>query len=109
MMPVLQHIYQQMTEPKWVISMGACASTGGVFDAYATIQGIDQFMPVDVYVPGCPPRPETLIEGIMAIQRIIDTDGLPPAGRRRPLQIAIEPSYKPVPQPTPITIGGRPV
>jgi NADH-quinone oxidoreductase subunit B len=63
MMPILQHIYQQMTEPKWVISMGACASTGGVFDAYATIQGIDQFMPVDVYVPGCPPRPETLIEG----------------------------------------------
>lgn len=109
MMPVLQHIYQQMTEPKWVISMGACASTGGVFDAYATIQGIDQFMPVDVYVPGCPPRPETLIEGIMAIQRIIDTDGLPPAGKRRPLQIAVEPSYKPVPQPTPITIGGRPV
>ena len=81
MMPVLQHIYQQMTEPKWVISMGACASTGGVFDAYATIQGIDQFMPVDVYVPGCPPRPETLIEGIMAIQRIIDEDGLPPAGQ----------------------------
>src|ERR687896_722061 len=62
MMPVLQHIYQQMTEPKWVISMGACASTGGVFDAYATIQGVDQFMPVDVYVPGCPPRPETLVE-----------------------------------------------
>ena len=80
MMPVLQHIYQQMTEPKWVISMGACASTGGVFDTYSTIQGIDQFMPVDVYVPGCPPRPETLIEGIMAIQRIIDEDGLPPAG-----------------------------
>ncbi len=77
MMPVLQHIYQQMTEPKWVISMGACASTGGVFDCYATIQGIDQIMPVDVYVPGCPPRPETLIEGIMAIQRIIDENGLP--------------------------------
>jgi NADH-quinone oxidoreductase subunit B len=108
MMPVLQHIYQQMTEPKWVISMGACASTGGVFDAYATIQGIDQFMPVDVYVPGCPPRPETLLEGVMAIQRIVDEEGLPPRGKRRPLQIAIEPSYVPSPQPmVPITVGGR--
>ena len=110
MMPVLQHIYQQMTEPKWVISMGACASTGGVFDAYATIQGIDQFMPVDVYVPGCPPRPETLIEGIMAIQRIIDQDGLPPSGaKRRPLQIAVEPTYVPTPQPVGIRVAGRPV
>jgi NADH-quinone oxidoreductase subunit B len=109
MMPVLQHIYQQMTEPKWVISMGACASTGGVFDAYATVQGIDQFMPVDVYVPGCPPRPETLIEGIMAIQRIIDTDGLPPSGQRRPLQVQIEPSYVPAPQPVGLTVGGRAV
>src|SRR5438105_12718295 len=60
MMPVLQHIYQQMTEPKWVMSMGACAGTGGVVEACATTQGIDQVMPVDVYVPGCPPRPETL-------------------------------------------------
>jgi NADH-quinone oxidoreductase subunit B len=109
MMPVLQHIYQQMTEPKWVISMGACASTGGVFDTYSTIQGIDQFMPVDVYVPGCPPRPETLIEGIMAIQRIIDEDGLPPEGRRRPLQLAIEPSFRPAAQPAgiPLTVGGK--
>ena len=87
--------------------MGACASTGGVFDAYATIQGIDQFMPVDVYVPGCPPRPETLIEGIMAIQRIIDEEGMPPAGKRRPLQLAVEPSYVPRPQPVPLTVGGR--
>ncbi len=111
MMPVLQHIYQQMTEPKWVISMGACASTGGVFDAYATIQGIDQFMPVDVYVPGCPPRPETLIEGIMAIQRIIDEEGMPPAGRRRALQLAVEPSHFPAPQPVavPLGINRRPV
>ena len=109
MLPVLQRIWQQMNEPKWCISMGACASTGGVFDAYATIQGIDQFMPVDVYVPGCPPRPETLLEGIMAIQRIVDEEGLPPKGKRRPLQIAIEPSYVPAPQPVgvPITVGGR--
>jgi NADH-quinone oxidoreductase subunit B len=106
---VLQHIYQQMTEPKWVISMGACASTGGVFDAYATVQGIDQFMPVDVYVPGCPPRPETLIEAIMAIQRRIDEEGLPPAGRRRPLQLVVEPSYSPAAQPAgiPISVGGK--
>ena len=107
LMPVLQHIYQQMTEPKWVISMGACASTGGVFDAYATIQGIDQFMPVDVYVPGCPPRPETLIEGIMAIQRKIDEEGMPPKGKRRPLAIAVEPTYVPAPQPVGLTVGGR--
>jgi len=98
MMPVLQRIYMQMTEPKWVISMGACASTGGVFDNYATVQGIDQFLPVDVYVPGCPPRPETLMEGIMAIQRIIDETGIPDSSRR-PFKIAIEPTYRPAPQP----------
>ncbi|MCC6239402.1 MAG: NADH-quinone oxidoreductase subunit B [Phycisphaerales bacterium] len=110
MMPVLQHIYQQMTEPKWVISMGACASTGGVFDTYATIQGIDQFMPVDVYVPGCPPRPETLIEAIMTIQRTIDKDGLPTTNRR-PLQLAVEPSYHPAPQPAGValTVSGKPI
>lgn len=82
MMPVLQRIYMQMTEPKWVISMGACASTGGVFDTYAVVQGIDQFLPVDVYVPGCPPRPETLLEGVMAIQRIVEKDGVIPSTER---------------------------
>jgi coenzyme F420-reducing hydrogenase gamma subunit len=97
MLPVLQRVYMQMTEPKWVISMGACASTGGVFDTYAVVQGVDQFIPVDVYIPGCPPRPEMLMEGIMAIQRVIDNDQIPrdPTGKRLPLEIALAPNYEP--------------
>jgi len=67
--PVLRRIWQQMPQPKWSISMGACASTGGMFDTYAMTQGIDTVIPVDVYVPGCPPRPEALIYGIMMLQK----------------------------------------
>lgn len=71
-MPVLTKIYKQMPNPKWVIAMGACASCGGVFNTYTMIQGVDRFIPVDVYIPGCPPRPENLFDALMMIQKKIE-------------------------------------
>lgn len=83
--PVVQEVYEQMSEPRWVIAVGACASSGGIFDTYSVLQGIDKVVPVDVYVPGCPPRPEQIIEGFMKIQELVANESL----RRR-----YSPEYK---------------
>ena len=74
--PILKQVYTQMAEPKWVIAVGACASSGGIFDTYSVLQGIDKVIPVDVYVPGCPPRPEQIIDGIMKIQELVKNEPL---------------------------------
>ena len=78
--PVLLRIYEQMTEPKWVVAFGACASSGGFYDNYATVNGIDKIIPVDMYIPGCPPRPETVIDALMHLQRDINRGRQPIAG-----------------------------